>query len=77
MDRKEGWNQSDSTNPLQEETKWELTVTKSKHGILEVHEETDCTGITSVKRKISFLSLSQSQDQEEEIDKKRELEENH
>ncbi|KRX80733.1 hypothetical protein T06_15877 [Trichinella sp. T6] len=41
------------------------------HGILEVPEETDCTGITSVKRKISFLSLSQSQDREEEIYKKR------
>ncbi|KRX40385.1 hypothetical protein T05_4102 [Trichinella murrelli] len=33
-----------------------LPVNKSKHGILEVPEETDSSGITSVK-KISFLSM--------------------
>ncbi|KRY54670.1 hypothetical protein T03_10378 [Trichinella britovi] len=47
----EGKYESDSTNPFQEETKWEckceFTVTKSKHGIL-VPEETDCSGITSI-----------------------------
>ncbi|KRZ76165.1 hypothetical protein T08_1008, partial [Trichinella sp. T8] len=36
-----------------------------------IPEETDYSGITSVKKKISFLSLLQSQDREEEIDKKR------
>ncbi|KRY53953.1 hypothetical protein T03_1175, partial [Trichinella britovi] len=45
-----------------------------RHGILEVPEETDCSGITSVKKKISFLSLScfrsQSQDREEEMTRK-------
>ncbi|KRX42659.1 hypothetical protein T09_1695, partial [Trichinella sp. T9] len=53
-------------------TKCELSPCQKKHGILEVPEETDCSGITSVR--ISFLSISQSQDREEEIDKKRELE---
>ncbi|KRY05033.1 hypothetical protein T01_7134 [Trichinella spiralis] len=33
------------------------------HGILEVPEETDCNGITSVN-KTSFLSRSQSEDRE-------------
>ncbi|KRY57623.1 hypothetical protein T03_1719 [Trichinella britovi] len=50
-------------------TKYELSPCQQKHGIFEVPEETDCSGITSVR--ISFLSISQSQDREEEIDKKR------
>ncbi|KRY37565.1 hypothetical protein T01_14431 [Trichinella spiralis] len=57
----EGKYQSDRTNPLQEETKLPC---HQKHGILEVPEETDCNGITSVN-KTSFLSRSQSRDREE------------
>ncbi|KRX58739.1 hypothetical protein T09_12507 [Trichinella sp. T9] len=36
-------------------TKCELSPCQKKHGILEVPEETDCSGITSVR--ISFLSI--------------------
>ncbi|KRX12574.1 hypothetical protein T07_778 [Trichinella nelsoni] len=68
----EGKYQSDSTNPLQEETKWkctkcELPPCHQKHGILTVREETDCSEITSIY-KTSFLSKIQTSRKELERD---------
>ncbi|KRX40405.1 hypothetical protein T05_4612 [Trichinella murrelli] len=57
-------------------TKCELSPCQQKgvskqDGIVEVPEETDCSGITSVKKKISFLSLITISRSRRRDDKKR------